>query len=299
MAKLSAKHYWLPNCYPIQMPEPRRNIKTLLLLSSVALMLFSCYPEYKLGKAFIESKPDISILVLTTDYVFKTNLKHNQATDTTGMTQARIDSARLAESRFLKEISDSAFLESFINSMITEFGKLGIKVYVNSTDSFLFLPSPAYILNLAQIEIEEFTLDHKDSEVFEEVTYYKTIPANAVSINTWFELSWLNPKKEGRKVFYASETISDIVDGYFSQNLMTGQVYYKYELTELDNEIIYRFCDVLGKRYAGYTFDYLMNLYIMQNFPPDAKRQYYMRYDRMYKLLEPTRDARFEILEDQ
>jgi len=279
-------------------PDIKGKITSFLLLAAFAFAMLSCYPEYKLGKTFIESKPDISILIIPADYVYKTNLKKSEIGDTTGMNEKETDSALMANSRFLKDISDSAFLETFINSMITEFEQLGIKVFVNNPDSFLFLPSPAYILNLAQFELEETIRDNKDSEVFEEVTYYKTIKTNALTFNSWFELSWLNPKKEGRKLFFASETISDIVDGYFTQNIITGQVFYKYDIIELDMDIIYKYCDLLGKRYAGYTYDYLMNLYIMQNFPPDVKRRYYMHYDRSVRLLEPSSDDRFEILEE-
>lgn len=270
-------------------------IITLLLGLS---MLYSCYPEWKLAKTFIETKPDISMMIIPADYVFKKNLNLSETGDTTGMTSFQTDSLLMANSLFLQKISDSVFLETFINSMIREFEKLGIKVYINSSDTFLFLSSPAYVFNIAQLELEETKLDHKDTENYEETTYYKTIKTNAVNVNCWFELSWLNPKKEGRKLFFAAETISDIVNGYFTQNLITGQVYYKYDIIEMDTDVIYRYCELLGIRYAGYTFDYLMNQYIIENFPPDRKRHYYMHYNRSYNTLEPTLDEFFELIEE-
>jgi len=275
-----------------------RQIVIFILPAAIAWLLSSCYPEYKLGKEFIESKPELSVLLIPADYVFKNNLKRNEIGDTAGMTSDEIDSALLANSIFLNEISDSVLLETFINSMLNEFQKLGINVFLNPADSFLFLPSPAFVLHIAQLELEEFRQNNKDSEVFEDVTYYKTIKTNALSFNSWFELSWLNPKKEGRKLFFASETIGDIVDGYFTQNLLTGEVFYKYDLIGLDTGVIYRYCDLLGKRYAAYTFDYLMNQYIKHNLPPEVKMRYYMHYDRSSGLLEPTWDERFEIMEE-
>jgi hypothetical protein len=275
-----------------------RQIVIFILPAAIAWLLSSCYPEYKLGKEFIESKPELSVLLIPADYVFKNNLKRNEIGDTAGMTSDEIDSALLANSIFLNEISDSVLLETFINSMLNEFQKLGINVFLNPADSFLFLPSPAFVLHIAQLELEEFRQNNKDSEVFEDVTYYKTIKTNALSFNSWFELSWLNPKKEGRKLFFASETIGDIVDGYFTQNLLTGEVFYKYDLIGLDTAVIYRFSDLLGKRYAAYTFDYLMNQYIKRNLRPEVKMKYYMHYDRSSGLLEPTWDERFEIMEE-
>jgi hypothetical protein len=298
MAGHSVKHSWHKKSKRQEMPGLIYKIIKVILLMSGAWLLVSCYPEYKLAKTFIESRPDISILVMPADYIFKNNLKRTELGDTTGMTPDQVDSVKMAKSLFLKEISDSVFLETFINSMITEFERLGIKVYINDADSFLFSPSPSYILNIAQLELEEKNLDQKDSETFEEMTYYKTIKTNAVNVNSWFELTWLNPKKEGRKLFFASETIADIVNGYFTQNLITGQVYYKYDIVKMDTDVIYRYCELLGIRYAGYTFDYLMNQYIIQNYPQDVKLKYYMHYDRSFKTLEPTLNDRFEIMEE-
>ena len=76
----------------------------IFIFASV-LLLSSCYPEYKLAKSFIESRPDVSILILPGDYVFKKNLKKENIGDTIGMTNWEIDSARMANSVFLKDIS--------------------------------------------------------------------------------------------------------------------------------------------------------------------------------------------------
>jgi hypothetical protein len=251
-----------------------------------------------LGKTFIESKPDISLLVLPTDYVFKNNLKRDEIGDTSSLTKGEIDSLLLAKSLFLKDVSDSIFLETFINSMITEFEKLGIKVFMEtSSDSFLFFQSPSYILNIAQLQLEEGYNEFKDSDDFGGNTYYKSFLTNAVTFNSWLEITQLNPKKEGRKLFFASETIADIVDGYFTENLLTGQINYKYQIMEIDLDILYHYCDVLGARYAGYTFDYFMNDYIATHFPAGKRRNYYMHYNRQNNTLDPTSEDRFIIMD--
>lgn len=267
----------------------------IILLSGLAV---SCYPEWKLAKFYVESKPDLSIMIFPTDYVFKINLKRSEIGDTKGMTSLEVDSTLKANSLFLKNISDSVFLETFINSMIVEFEKLGFKVYTESSlDSFLFIRSTAYILNIAQIEIEEHYYEYEDSENFDDYVYYKTIDLNAVSFNNWFELTKLNPNKKGRKVFYATETIADRINGYFTENIFTGEVKYKYYTNEIDTDIIYRYCEILGRRYAGYTYDYILNEYIAKNFPANKKRRYYMRYNRQNNSLDPASRNRFIILE--
>jgi hypothetical protein len=277
-----------------------KTVNRLLVLALMSIIaLSSCYPEYKLAKAYINSNLDISLMILPIDYLFKTNLKTNDLGDTTGLSDREMDSVLMAGSLFLKDISDSVFLETFINSLIIEFEKLGVTVYTEKTiDSFLFFQTPAYIFNIAQLELEEHNIEFEDSELLHGIEYFKKLNLNAITINSWLELSTLNPEEEGRKLFFADETIADIVDGYFGENLFTGEVKYNYRIVELDEEIIYRYCELLGRRYAGYTFDFIMNEYIQHNFPSNKKLRFYMHYNRSNNTLDPTLEDRFVLMEE-
>jgi hypothetical protein len=269
-----------------------------LFILGFIFLLASCYPEYKIARSYIDSQPDVSILILPTNYVFKKNLKVKEAGDIKEMNDMQQDSALMANSSFLKNISDSIVLETFINSMIIEFEKFGFKVYTEGQlESFLFINTPAYILNIAQIELEEHYNVHEDQQDMGDNTYYKSIDLNAISYNFWFELSELNNEKEDTKLLYASETINDVVFGYFAQNMFTGEVQYKYNVTEIDLDIIYRYCSIFGERNAGYTFDYLMNKYINENWPPDKYLRFYMQYKRQNNTLDPTINDKFVELE--
>ena len=269
------------------------------IIFTFTILLSSCYPEYKLAKSYIDSEPDISLMMLPLDYLFKTNLTTQDLGDTTGFSEWEMDSVLMANSSLLKDISDSVFLETFINSLIIEFEKLGFTVYTqNYIDSFLFFQTPAYIFNIAQLELEEHTFEFKDSELIRGTEYFKKLNLNAITINSWIELSTLNADEEGRKLFFADETIVDIVDGYFGENLFTGDVKYNYRIVEIDEEIIYRYCELLGRRYAGYTYDFLMNKYVQQNFPSNKKLRFYMHYNRANKTLDTTVEDRFEIINE-
>ncbi len=276
-----------------------KNIIKVLIVILVAFSLSACYPELKLARSYIESKPEISIMVLPTNFVFKKNLKVNELGSTIGLSELQVDSALMQNSVILQHVSDSVFLETFINSLIVEFEKLGFIVYTeNLLDSFLFLKTPAYIFNVAQIELEEHIKVHEDKQEFGDYMYYKKVDMNAINYNFWFELSELNDDKENTKLFYASETIHDQVYGYFTENIFTGYVKYKYNKNEIDLDILYRYSDVFGERYAGYTYDFLMNKYLDENLPDEQKRRYYMHYKRENNSLDPTWTEKFELMEE-
>jgi len=271
----------------------------LILIFVSLVSLSSCYPEWKLAKSYINSRPDISIMILPVNYVFKENLKTGDAGIKKGMPERMKDSLLMAKSLFLKDISDSVFLETFINSMITEFEKLGFTVNTQaSLDSFLFLQSPAYILNIGQILLEEHYVKHEDSEDIGNMTYYKSIDLNAITFNFWFELSHLNDSEEDSHLFFADETIHDVIDGFFVENLISGNVKYKYHISELDTSVIYRYCKEYGERYADYIFDHLMNQYIKEHWENRQRYPYYMRYNRSNNTLDPAREERLIEMEE-
>ncbi len=270
----------------------------LFFLVVIVFSLISCSVERKMAREFVDSKPDISVLILPLNTILKNNLKRDDIGDTSNLDAWQVDSAAIANSILLKDVSDSAFLEIYINSLFEEFERLGVTVYDEShLDSFLFIKTPAYILSIAQVELEEYYSLREESEEFGEFVYHKNISLNAVSINSWFELTRLNPKEEGHELFYASEEVSDFVDGYFSQNIFTGDVQFKYVKREMELDDIYRYCGILGKRYAGYAFDYFMNEYISDNFPLGKERRSFMRFNRENRTIDPTEDNRFIFLE--
>lgn len=263
------------------------------------LLISSCYPEWKMARSYIDSEEKESILVLPADYVFKQNLKVHEVTEKLEGDEWQKDSVLMANSRFLKEVSDSIFLESLINGMMEEFEALGYTVYMeDQLDSFLFIKSPAYIFNIAQIELEEHYTVHKDQEAIDDYVFYKKLDLNAVSYNLWFELTELNNEYENTKLLFASETINDVVSGYFTENIFTGEVKYKYNLNEIDLEVIYRYSDIFARRFAGYTFDYLMNESLDAHWPANKKRRYYMRYNRENNTLDPTWEDKFTVIEE-
>lgn len=264
-----------------------RSFQFLLIIISIVLIT-ACFPEWKMAKAYIASKPDISILVMPTNIVYKDNLK---TSDTAG---SKIESPGVENSLLLKEISDSIFLTNFTNSLYNEFSQLGFKVYTESDlDSFLFLQTPAYIFNIAQIQLEESYKQHEDKEEIDGLVYYKKTDLNALTYNFWFELSELNDGEQNTKLFFVTETITDLMNGYFNKDIYTGKVRYRYKINELDTSVVYDYCKIFGQRYAGYTFDYLMNKNIQEHWPENKQLNFYMQYKRYNHTLNPTWDDKF------
>ena len=264
--------------------------KIHIIFILIILISTSCTVEKNLALNYVNKKGEKkSVLIMVPDNIFKTNLKTDILKDSANLSESEKDSILFYSSKYLQNISDSIFLENYVNSLIQEFNNYNFDVYLsNSIDSFLTIKTPAYIINLAQIEFEEDKIKFKDHIEYYDGTFYKTINLNALNINTWFDITKLNDKsKKGIKTLYNSSTVTDKLDGVFVRNLLTYKVRYKYTLSEMKIDDIYKFAIELGKKHVSYFYDYLINDFIKNNLSKNIKQEYFYHYDKKNNKLTP------------
>jgi len=272
----------------------RLNILFFLLIASA---FSSCSLEKKLGNKFIAEPPPISIQLFSPDFVYKYNHKGEAIRGFDSLTDAQQDSALFYSSRYMQFISDSAYLEHYMNNFISELRALGFTVYLdNSVDSFLQSQPQSYILNISQVQLDEYYYPFADSTYFGDTLYTMNIRLNAVDASTWFELSKINTQKPVKTTLYSTQSATDAFDGSFVMNGITPGVRYREKTDSLKLKDIYDLAVYSGKKHAGYLFDYFMNQYIAYNMPDGYEILGYYHYNRYRKTLVPTDDERFEIL---
>ncbi|MGE5424695.1 MAG: hypothetical protein ACM3N9_04980 [Syntrophothermus sp.] len=268
----------------------------ILLILPALLLLFACTPEKKLARDFVNMPKKIRLQVFPPELVFKYNHKGEKIEDFKKMNEQQQDSALYFGSDFIQYVSDSIYLERYINNFLDETRKLGFEVFLdNQTDTFLQDQQQAYVLNMAQVQLDEYTYPHKDSETIYDTVYSKTFNLNGVDASSWFELSKVNSSK--KTVLYSTFTASDAFDGGFYIDPFTSAIHYKYNIDSLHVRDIYDLATYAGRRQADYLFDYFMNNYVTLHMPPGTAPSGYLRYDRYDKSIYITDDERFEVLD--
>ncbi len=276
------------------------NIIIKLLVSVFVLAgLFACNPEKKLAIEFASKANTKNILVLTPDYIFKSNLK-TYLMDSLGIADDKNkDSLLLVHSEFLSDLNDSLFIVNYTlgyNKALTSFG---FRVFnQDQTEEFLSLDSNSYQINIAQIEIEETLYTFRDDiDVFDR-NYFHDHNLNAVYVNSWFEIYNLNNNIDNHQIYFTTDMISDIPDGSFDYDIFSGKVRYMYNIDSLETDVLYDFAYKLGKDYAGYTFDFLLNNELNKKIHPDARSNKYWRYDPTNHIFFPATDDKFIPIEE-
>lgn len=267
--------------------------KIQIIFILIVLISTSCTLEKKLAINYVNKKDDRkSVLLIVPDNIFKTNLKTTILKNTANLSEIEKDSILFYKSKYLQNISDSVFLEIYVNTMIKEFSYYNFDVYLsNSIDSFLLIKTPAYIINLAQIQFEEDLIKFKDHIEYYDGTFYKTINLNTLNANVWFDVTKLNDESNKKiKTLYNSSSVKDKLDGFFVRNLLNYKVSYKYKFSEMTLDDIYKFAGELGKKHVSYFYDYLLNKYIRKELSVNIKQEYFYHYDKKNDKLIPLSD---------
>ncbi|MCK9424209.1 MAG: hypothetical protein M0Q38_16610 [Bacteroidales bacterium] len=269
----------------------------LIAVISGSLILPSCLPERKVAQVFIQSPHEINLLVFPPDLIYKYNHKGETIPGFDSLNDTRQDSALWINSSYMQYLSDSMLLETYMNHFIDELRELGFNVYLsNAIDSFMKNKPQSYALDIAQMQLDEYLYPLEDEEPFEDTIYYKRFDLNAIDFSCWFELSKVNITRTRKTILYSSLTAYDTFDGQFYFDPWTSKVKYKYKIDTLRIKDVYEMAGYIGKKHAGYLYDYFLNQYIAKNLPPDEMLQYYYHYDRLRKNISPVEDDRFEII---
>ena len=196
--------------------------KFFMLMGVVAIIAVSCSPQIKLARQFVERSSQFKVLVLTPQFVYKNNL-NTQIVDSLNITDEEERNSMLWEqSHFFKEIDDSLFIANYILGYKTELEKYDIQVFDGkSMEGFFSEDSNTYLINIAQIEIEEEDYEYRDEEEYYDYVYFHDHLLKAVNVNTWFEINQVDDSATKENIFYATNTITDDLNSSYDYNVLT------------------------------------------------------------------------------
>ncbi|MEI6900823.1 MAG: hypothetical protein WCL00_13170, partial [Bacteroidota bacterium] len=254
----------------------------------------------KLAKQFIPLPSSIDLQLFTPDNLFKFNHKGEEIEHFSTMSAAQQDSALYSRSLYMQFVNDSSFMERYINSFIDELRAFGFAVYLDhEVDSLLQRKPQSYIVNISQVQLDEYTFPLEDSEPYGDSVLYKSFQLNGVDLSSWFELSKINAKNPRKTVLYSSFNATDGFEGRFVMNPMTNGVRYKYKVDTLNMKDLTNLAVQSGKQNADYLFDYFMNQYILHNLPENTEPRGWYHYDRIDHSFSITESDMFEVLPEK
>jgi hypothetical protein len=256
--------------------------------------------EKKLGKEFLAQTPQINIQVYTPESLYKFSHKGEIIPGFDSLSGTLQDSALFASSRFIRFVDDSTFLDKYVNAFIDELRAIGFRVFVDANvDTILRTEPQAYIVNISQVQLDEYFEPYEDSEPVNDTVYTKTFELNAVDASSWLEVNKYNAVKPVKRVLYSSFTASDGFTGNFVMNGFSMNLRYRYKIDSLLVHDIYDLASFSGRQNANYLFDYFMNQFIAYHMPEGMEILGYLHYTPSRKTFDFTEEEKFEVLKSK
>ena len=233
----------------------------LVLAMLMALLFPSCQMEKKLAKQYIANRPNIAAAVYFPEQA-DVKVEYN----------AKLDK----KTEVLNDFDQDFFLDVMYNAYADAMSDYGIEVYVPEDLDNVQVDSTHWLIMLSRMEISGRITEYEDYLFSEWDEYSYKHPLNTVNVASWFEVN----DGDWRPVLFCEHNLMDGFNSKTDFSIWTNTIDYNYTIDTLKLKDVYNYAVYLGKLYAGYTYDYMMNTYVEE----ELKKQGYgyqimLRYD--------------------
>lgn len=234
----------------------------------VFLLTFTgCQTELKLAKLYMAERTHIAAAVYfpeQADVKTEYNTQYGKKTEV------------------LDGFSQDLFLDVMYNAYSDAMGDYGVAVYVPENADNVQVDSTHWLVMLSRMEISGQIREYEDFLFSDTDEYSYKHPLNTVNVASWFEIN----DGEWKPLLFCEHNLMDDFDSKTDYSFWTGNLDYSYSIDTLQLKDVYNFAVYLGKLYASYTYDYMMNNYIGKELKKKGySYQLLLRYDPYRKQL--------------
>lgn len=220
----------------------KSSVEKLLLFVLFLLFFSSCQTELKLAKSFVAEQTQTRVAVYfpeQADVKVEYNMQYGQT-------------------EVLQGFSQNLFLDVMYEAYADMLRVYGLDVYVPEDIDNVQVDSTHWLVMLSRMEISGRITEYEDYLFSDTDEFSYKHPLNTVNVASWFEIN----DGEWRPVQFCEHNLMDGFDSKADYSLWKGQVDYEYTIDTLTLNDVYNYAVYLGKLYAGYTYDYMMNSYV-------------------------------------
>ena len=261
--------------------------KLILILSVAVLLLLSCSEQQSVARRFVKNNRKTVVSLYLPERLDKRNLRNDSIPDNLQNESLQTKIAYLEKQvKVIDKVNDDKLLDIIYLSMKETLGDYGLSVEYWE-DSVARPDSTHWVIDIPRIEVTEVC---EKQQFYARDSYYnlycRDIPVNLVNVATWFSIS---DDTTATMTFTEQNYLDDIEYIVDSQ---ADKVYSKTYCDTINIEGFYRFAKILGKLYAGYCYDFLLNKYIdnqkvepidhINRYRYDPYERYFYRTDRDY-----------------
>ena len=251
----------------------KRNI--LLLVLGAILLLLSCSEQQSVARRFVKNNRNTVVALYLPERLVKRNLRTDSIPSELADSSLQVQIAYLEKQvKVIDKVSDDKFLDIIYLSMKETLKDYGLKVDYWESESTQ-PDSTHWVIEIPQIEVTEVCDNQQFCDWIADNRYCIDVPVDLVNVATWFSLS----NDTTFEMTFTEQNYFNDTDVIFDIDYKRNKVISKTYCDTINIDGFYRFASLLGRLYAGYCYDYLMNKYIDNHQVEPIDKVYRYRYD--------------------
>lgn len=253
----------------------------------ICLLFASCSVQTNLAYDFVWKTKGAEVAFYIPKELTKINIRKDcQGKFLDSIAPEDINDTINARTIIVNKIDEEKFFNVMISSFESTLNDYNLKLSYWENENTK-PDSLHWVVDLSHIEVIEFM-----EYIMADCGYdsYEFIPSTSVNVDSWFDL--INSDNPTGTLLYTEQSFVEYVEdcNYYYDTL--NNVVVSADIQRLTIDGFYAFAVMLGKLYAGYSYDYFMNDYVKKEMMRRGKEyseDKYMRYDPYESYIYRTR----------
>lgn len=262
--------------------------KLILILSAAVLLLLACSEQQSVARRFVKNNRKTVVALYLPNRLEKRNLRNDSIPENLADSSLQAQIAYLEKQvKVIDKIDDDKFLDIIYLNMKKTLKDYGLTVEYWE-DSVSQPDSTHWVVEIPRIEVTEAWEKQRFCDWVYGNRYCMDVPIDVVNVAVWFDLT----NDTTYTMTFTEQNYFNNTDVTFDIDYQTNKVYAKTYCDTINIDGFYKFASVLGRLYAGYCYDFMMNKYIdnhqvepkdtIYRFRYDPYERYFYRTDRDY-----------------
>ena len=262
--------------------------KLVLILSAAFLLLLSCSEQQSVARRFVKNNRNTVVALYLPERLEKRNLRNDSIPEYLADSSLQTQIAYLEKQvKVIDKVNDDKYLDIIYLTMqetLKDYG-LSVEYWENETSQ---PDSTHWVIEIPRIEITEVCEPQRFCDWVFEHRYCADVPVDLVNVAVWFNLA----NDTTSTMTFTEQNYFNDTDVVFDIDYQNNRVITKTYCDTINIDGFYKFATILGRLYAGYCYDFMMNKYIdnhqvesidtINRYRYDPYEKYFYRTDRDY-----------------
>ena len=262
--------------------------KLVILAFALVLVLAACSEQHGIARRFVKNNRNTVVALYMPQKLVKRNLRNDSIPEYLADSSLQTHIEYLEKQvKVIDKVNDDKFLDIIYLNMKETLNDYGLTVeYWDDGNS---LPdSTHWVIEIPRIEVTEAWENHQFCGWVYDHRYCMDVPVDMVNVAVWFDLA----NDSTYTMTFTEQNYFNDTDVEFDFDFQSNKVIAKTYCDTISIDGFYKFASILGRLYAGYCYDFLMNKYIdnqhvepidtINRYRYDPYERYFYRTDRDY-----------------